>query len=797
MISQGPDFHDDNLTMTNGSNHMVQPDRSLNRRLSTRFGSESTHLTEQMGRRSSDHDGRVLSLAAYLEVLFVHRRLLLLSILCSFALGWIALLLWPRSFESEAKLMLRVGRESVSLDPTATTSQTLMFQKTQEEEVNGALEILGSRRISELIVKEIGVDAILSGSLPSSATAEPEDSFKANVTWLRKKASGIVDQVILASGVHDEISDHERAVIKTSKSMNVYAPKKSTAITVRAEAKTPEMAQKIVQSLTDHFLEAHVNVSKTNGSLTFFEKQASDSEKKLNGMLQHRSTMLQERKIASVESRHTALASQLGALESTLLSSQSSLKQYLAEIKDLTEKASNSEDEIVATKQMQSDPTFSGMRNSLYDKEMEEKRLGALYQPGHPQLVQIQNQVAAGREVLEKVESAREDKSTTPNPVKIRIEEDLQQTRTAVAGIESLIAETESQRSEKQKEIRELLDFEVELSQLDREIAIAQSSLEILQEKQEEARVIDDLQSQHISSVGIFQPATLVEKAVNPKKSLVAAAFAMLGLFGGIGWVMLRELTSSTLRTPEHVEKSLDCPVLATIPKSRGLKLLHRIVRSNDLADIRMSCNAVLSEVLLSRPQSNHGGFRGKTIGVLGVVDGCGASSVAVGLALASSEDAGLRTTLIDFDLTKRTVSGAFGLNGGPGFAELVAGEAGRDDCTQRFDQRPLSLISGSSTTSNRRIEADPKLVMNTLNELLDENDIVIVDLPPASRPDQTLAIAQHLDQVLVVIESEKTELVAVKRLIRQLESGNADVVGIILNKTRSHLPGWLSSLLR
>lgn len=52
------------------------------------------------------------------------------------------MLVWPKKFESEAKLMIRVGRESVVLDPTATTSQTLMLQKTQEEEVNaGALRV--------------------------------------------------------------------------------------------------------------------------------------------------------------------------------------------------------------------------------------------------------------------------------------------------------------------------------------------------------------------------------------------------------------------------------------------------------------------------------------------------------------------------------------------------------------------------------------------------------------------------------------------------------------------------------
>jgi len=796
MIVPGSNVEDENSQLASGSHTISRSGRTHDRKLSNAVERDSIRITEVGGRRNADHSGKAVSLASYVEILFVHKYLLLSSILLSLVMGWIALIAWPRSYESEAKLLLKIGRESVALDPSATTSQTLMFQKTQEEEVNSALEILGSRQIAERIVEEIGVDAILNGSLSADET-DSESSAKSMLTGVKEKVNAVLSYVIQASGVRDKVSDHEMAVIKVQKSVGIFAPKKSTAITLRAESKSPAMAQAIVRTLTEQFLKEHVNVAKTEGSHKFFEKQATDAEKKLNEMLQRRSNMLQERKIASVVSRHEALASQLGVIESSLLSSQSSLQQSLAEIKDLTEKASKTENEVVASKQKQSDQTWSTMRNKLYELETEEKRLSAKYTPGHSQLVQLQEQVAGAKEILGKIESEREDRSTTPNPVKIRIEEDLQRTRTSVVGLQSMIAETESQRATKQKEIRELLDFEVELSQLDREIAIATSSLDMLQVKQEEARVIDELQAQHISSVGVFQPASFVEKAISPKKSLVAVAFVMLGLFGGLGWVFLRELTSSTLRTPHHVEMNLDCPVLATIPFSSGLTTKKHIVGTGDLSEIRSHCQSILSEVLLSRPQSKHGNFRGKTIGVIGVKDGCGASSVAVGLAFASSEDAGLRTTLVDFDLTNRTVSRAFGLNGAPGFAELVSGEAARDACTQHVEKHPLSLISGSSLHSNRRIEAEPAMVANALNELLDENDIVIIDLPPASRPDQTLSVAQHLDQVLVVIESEKTDLVAVRRLLRQLGAGNADLVGIVLNKSRSHLPSFLASLLR
>ena len=777
-----------------------QADLQLTNELADDANDRLTRNPTRIHYRDSEHMGRIANLASYIEILFVHRRLLISTMLASLLLGWVALLAWPRSYMSEAKLMLRVGRETISLDPTATTSQTLLMQKTQEEEVNSALEILSSRQLAESVVRRLGVDTVVSGDLPKTTESANKksgtDGFSLS-NWLTKQVSNTIDFCISATGVRDKVSDQESAVQKLQKTIGIYAPKKSTVLTIRADAKSPEMAQAIVSTLTDEFLNEHVKVSATEGSLSFFEEQAKEAEHKLSEMLTKRSGMLQERKISSVVAQHQALGSQLGSIESSLLSAQSSLQQSIAEINDLEGKAATEDVEVVASKQKQGDQTWSVMRGKLYELELEESRLASQYTSSHTRLGQVREQLTGAKLILDKLESEREDHSTTPNPVRIRIESDLQRTKTAVAGLESLIAETELQRKAKQQEIRVLLDFEVKLGQLDREIAVSESSLRLLQEKQEEARVIEELRGKHISSIGVFQPASFVERPASPNKPVLAAAFCMMGLLGGVGWVFMREMTSTTFRTPEHIERDLDLPVLSSIPYSSRLSKLRRCPRPQHLVDIRINCRSILSEILLSRPQIKGKPYRGKTIGILGVEEGGGASTVAVGLALASSEDAGLRTTLIDFDLTKRSVSSAFELNGSPGFAELVSGEADRQDCVQHFKKRPLSLIAGSSARSSRRFEAEPLEVMRVLNELLDTNALVIVDLPPASRPDQTLSITQHIDHVIVVIESEKTGLVEAKRLIRQLEASNADVVGIILNKSRTYLPNWLSGLLR
>src|SRR5437762_6918020 len=86
------------------------------------------------------------------RVLFRHRRKISLFFFGAVAMTLLVIALSPRSYTSESKLFIRVGRESVGLDPTATTGQTLMLQKTQVDEVNSALQILGSREVLRRVV---------------------------------------------------------------------------------------------------------------------------------------------------------------------------------------------------------------------------------------------------------------------------------------------------------------------------------------------------------------------------------------------------------------------------------------------------------------------------------------------------------------------------------------------------------------------------------------------------------------------------------------------------------------------
>ena len=494
------------------------------------------------------------------------------------------------------------------------------------------------------------------------------------------------------------------------------------------------------------------------------------------------------------------LTDQMGFAERDILVTRGELKQAQAEIDDLVAKASETTEEIVAQKDEQTDATWSGMRQRVYDLEILEQSFAAMYSDDNPKLVNARQQLDGARQILDDLDKDRTNRSLTPNPVRIRIEQDLQQLQTKTVGLKSMLTEKEQQREELNAQIDELLAFELKLNEMNRNVALLESSLGALKSKLEEARVIDELQAEHISNISIYQPASLVERPVSPQKPLIALTLPALGLMFGLGLALIRELGNSTLRTVSHVQSLVGCPVLAAIPQQRKTHGLRTAIEKGQDVLPDSQCHEILSEVVLAT--SNATDLRGKSLGVLGVDSGCGASTLAAALALSSSRYLGLQTLLVDADAHQATITQAFS-SVAPA-DERSTDKADSEECESTrslkhgqagWDACDLDVL-GIDTESNRRLlAAEPATFAQRLAEYQQDYDLIIVDLPPASRPDRTSNFTSQLDYLLVVVESEKTDQTQAARLIHRLNS-QQEAVGVVLNKTQRRLPKFLAGLV-
>src|SRR5690606_25433444 len=74
---------------------------------------------------------------------------------------------------------------------------------------------------------------------------------------------------------------------------------------------------------------------------------------------------------------------------------------------------------------------------------------------------------------------------------------------------------------------------------------------------------------------------------------------------------------------------------------------------------------------------------------------------------------------------------------------------------------------------------------------LATDYDYIVFDMPDLARTSATLAMARHMDLVLLLVEAERTTADSIRRTWNDLAGAKANV-SVIFNKARNYAPAWL-----
>ena len=185
-----------------------------------------------------------------------------------------------------------------------------------------------------------------------------------------------------------------------------------------------------------------------------------------------------------------------------------------------------------------------------------------------------------------------------------------------------------------------------------------------------------------------------------------------------------------------------------------------------------------------------------ETIGVTSCARGAGVSTVAFNLAVASAcADLG-PVLYVDADVTKQIDRSLVAVAPSAGLADALADEVNPMDCIVSTSIANLSVIAGRGKAKHDELTFDPFKVAELLNEFKCHFKLVVVDVPMPTELNGSTYLAGKLDGVVLVIESELSDGRAALRTKQQLLEANANLLGVVLNKRRKHLPNWLYRLL-
>ncbi|MBC8350505.1 MAG: GumC family protein [Planctomycetes bacterium] len=470
----------------------------------------------------NNHDN-LISLRDCVRLAFRHK--FKAAVIFTLTLGFVTVvaIMLPKKYTSEAKLFIRLGRTGVALDPTATVGQTVAMGDTRERELNSALEILSSRELLNDVVGQVGANVIVE----QSARFFSLGSF----------------------GAESQESAAHKAIETLEESLSRNVARDSNVINVSCNARSPQLAQLILQSYVQAFKAHHTRLHRTTGSHEFFEAQTAELEKRLAVAESELRDAKNELGVGSIEGEKKLIEGRLTALQSDLIDNRTALASSNAKISSLVERHPDLATSSVEETTDSTTQELSSMRSELFKLEIQERELLTKLAPNHPKVKSFKDQVVQARRLFERQQLIGE--------------------KAMVRSLEVEMSELNRQCKDAKQTLLTLNESAIRINKLTQEAVRLRHSFVEYQSKSEQARIDGAMDKKHISDVNIAQAATFNPKHISPKKSILLGLGFIAAMCSAIGIVMLSEYFDDSFQSPEQIESMLEVPVVLSVPNAK------------------------------------------------------------------------------------------------------------------------------------------------------------------------------------------------------------------------------------
>jgi len=485
------------------------------------------------------------SLRDFLSVLFKRKTLILLFFFATVVTVAIGTFLLDPVFEAYSQVLVKVGRENLYVPPTGNVSPVISLNR--EEQVNSEIEIIRSGALLEQVVQAIGATTVYES--------------------LKEESPGILSRLLGSN--NPQPSSVDRAVLLLEKALKVEAIKKSNVIEITFEHKDARMAAAVVNKLVSLYLDRHLDVHKTPHSYTFFKEQSQILENKLKEVEAQLEAFKKQRNVTSLAEERSLLLRQESDLRVSLNQTLSSQAETENRISQLQKHLTSVPENIPQGEEIDHNPyIISTLQSRLVELELKEKDLLTKYTEESRLVRNVREEIQMVREKLGEQETKRYGKTRSGlNVTYQRLQEEFLRNQAEKKALTAKKETQESQLADYQRKLEMLNRIEVELNQLQQQVDVHRQNYRLYLTKFEESRISDAMDTEKITNVTQIQPAQVPLRPVKPRVLLNLVLGIFLGAFGGLGLAFFVEYLDEGLEKPEDVERTLNLPVLASIPE--------------------------------------------------------------------------------------------------------------------------------------------------------------------------------------------------------------------------------------
>ncbi|MGO8814061.1 MAG: GumC family protein [Terriglobia bacterium] len=473
------------------------------------------------------------------SVFFRNRRLVQITFLSTLCGAVAYVLLFGIKYESTTQILVKHRRadEVVSTDANSR-EETNSTDVPTEREINTEISLLRGGDLMAQVVKDTGLDT------------------RENHPWNK-----------LIPG-RDESWRVARAADKLRADLRITEIPQSNMIEVAYRSRNPQMTERVLSDLDRLYLAKHLAVYRPPGEYGFFQHQAEHYQTELDQAEQQLASYDLSKGASDPDLDKEILLRKAGEFDGSLRETQADISQTAKRIGELQELLQKTPDRLTTQVTSGDNPQLMALlKSSLADLETKRTDLLTKYQPTYRLVKESDKQIADLKTAIaaESEKPVRQE-STGENPTYellkgelVKANEDLMG-YTAKARATAPVVDTYRQQAL-------LMDQKgIQRQDLVRNIKAAEENYMLYVQKQEQARISDELDKSRILNVAIAEAPSIPGLPVFSPWLLLLAG-GVLALMISTAVAFFADYLDPSFRTPDEVSQFLGLPLLACFPK--------------------------------------------------------------------------------------------------------------------------------------------------------------------------------------------------------------------------------------
>ncbi|HIV70487.1 MAG TPA: hypothetical protein H9903_06135 [Candidatus Aquabacterium excrementipullorum] len=501
-----------------------------------------------------------------LRLFYIFRRefLIAFGLTVLFAVG-IAFLMPPK-YASEARLLVKPGRENLTVPLDAGDRQTMLAQVSQRDPIIDEEKMLTGRpvitQVARLYIAEM------------ANQPPPEGVWKTIKAQVGKAALATLDGlrwVTTKLGLTEQQSPEERLAAKLEDKFVAAHGPGSNVMELRFVWDDPLVAQRIMQTWVKVYMDERTNVLGRKSLVTFYEGKVRDADQQIESTKALWRTRLEKIQGVSASERLEALTKRLNELRTRRA-------EIIAE-KDATEQGLNYASgraktlprEVVSERELGYGPTWLALSNQL--NELKRQRADALrvYKETAPTVLTLNESIATlEKQVQAEQRNVQRSERVTPNELGTTLERNQLEKSVRLRELITFSSVYDKEITELEAARRQVLESEPELARLEQALAVAEKGRVLYLDSLEKARIDQALDENRINNIAQIEQATFNPARVSPKSLLLLLLAAPAGVMVGLLVIYLRSLADQRIHDGGRVEQRFGVPLWSTIKDIAG-----------------------------------------------------------------------------------------------------------------------------------------------------------------------------------------------------------------------------------